>query len=332
MVQYELVNMTRKIEISHRTIIFTAIFIMFVWVLFTIRDIILQFFLALLITAILNPTVTRLSKRKIPRAASVLVVYLILLGVVGITVAAVIPALIEQTTAFINNFPGIVDNIGISAFISDQLTQQLVLQLGSLPARIAKITLSVFSNAIALVAVLVFAFYLLSEREKLDEQLADLIGTKKKDVIENNLAKIESKLGGWARGQLTLMFVVGLANYIGLTLLGIPFSLPLSILAGLLEVVPYIGPIIAAIPAVLIGFGISPILGFAAAALAFLVQQLENYLFVPKIMQKSTGVHPILTLLSLAIGFKILGFIGILIAVPVFITLQVLLQSYVLRE
>ena len=324
--------MTRKVEISHRTIIFTVLFLVFVGVLFIIRDIILQFFLALLITAVLNPTVSRLSKRKIPRAASVLVVYLILFGIVSITIAAVVPALLEQTTAFINNFPRIVGNLGISAFVSDQLTQQLVAQLGSLPASVAKITLSVFSNAIGLIAVLVFAFYLLSEREKLDEQLADLIGSKKKDAIEGMLAHIETKLGSWARGQLTLMFVVGIANYIGLTLLGIPFALPLSILAGLLEVVPYIGPIIAAVPAVLIGFGISPVLGFAVTALAFLVQQLENYIFVPKIMQKSTGVHPIITLLSLAIGFRLLGFIGILIAVPVFITIQVLVKSYISRS
>ena len=322
----------RKVEISHRTIIFTVLLLILVWVFYMIREIILQFFLALLITAILNPTVSRLSKRKIPRSASVLVVYLILFGIIGITIAAVVPALVDQTTAFINNFPGIINNIGMSSVVSDQLTQQLIIQLGSLPARIAKITLSVFSNAIGLVAVLVFAFYLLSEREKLDEQLASLIGSNKKDFLEEKMALIESRLGSWARGQLTLMFVVGLGNFIGLTLLGIPFALPLSILSGLFEIVPYVGPVIAAVPAVLIGFGISPILGFATAALAFLVQQLENYVFVPKIMERSTGVHPIITLLSLAIGFKLLGFIGILIAVPVYITLQVLVQSYVLRE
>lgn len=324
--------MPKKIEISHRTIVFTVLLLVFIWLLFTIREIILQFFLALLITAILNPTVTRLSKRRIPRSVSVLVVYLLLFGIIGISVAAIVPALIEQTTAFINNFPIIVNNIGVSGFVSDQITQQFITQLGSLPAQIAKLTVSVFSNVIGLVAVLVFAFYLLSEREKLDDQLADFIGTKKRDLIEKNISLIETKLGGWARGQITLMFVVGLSSYIGLTLLGIPFALPLAMLAGLLEVVPYIGPIIAAIPAVLIGFGISPVLGFAVTALAFLVQQLENYIFVPKIMETSTGIHPVITLLSLAIGFKLMGFIGILIAVPIFITFQVLIKDYVLRE
>lgn len=323
--------MPKKIEISHRTIIFTVLFLGLVWVLFQIRDIIFQFFLALFIAAILNPTVTKLSKRKIPRGASVIVVYLLLFGVVGISVAALIPALVSQTSAFVNNFPRIVANIGISSVVSDQLTQQLIEQLATLPASVAKATISVFSNAISLVAVLVFAFYLLSEREKLDDQLAELIGKDKQDLIENNLALIEKNLGSWARAQITLMFVVGVANYIGLTLLGIPFALPLAMLAGLLEVVPYVGPVIAAVPAVFIGLGISPILGLAVTALAFLVQQLENYIFVPKIMEKSTGVHPIITLLALAIGFKLLGFIGILIAVPVFITLQVLVRNHILR-
>lgn len=322
-----MISMTRKVDISYKTILFTVAVIISLWVTFLIREIILQFFLALLITAILNPLVTRLSKRRIPRAASVIVVYLLLFAVVTITVAAVIPSLVKQTTDFIANFPVFVDRLGISSLVSDQVVNQFLLQLGSLPAKIANILISAFSNILGMVAVLVFAFYLLSEREKLDEQLAQLLGREKENLIESKMALVETRLGSWARGQLTLMFVVGLSNYIGLTALGIPFSLPLSILAGLLEIIPYIGPIIAAVPAVLIGFGISPLLGFATAALAFLVQQLENYLFVPKIMQHSTGIHPIITLLSLAIGFKLVGVIGILIAVPVYITLQVLVQE-----
>ena len=324
--------MPRKIEISYKTILFTVLLLIFIWVLYSIREIILQLFLAVFVAAVLNPTVTRFSKRKIPRAFSVIMVYLFLFGVVGVAFAAVVPALIEQTTAFINNFPRIIGNIGFLSLLSEQLTQQFIAELGSLPARVAKVSLSVFSNVVGSFIVFALAFYLLSQRGKLEEQLAELIGSKKRDAIVNNLSLIETKLGSWARGQLTLMFVVGLANYVGLTLLGIPFALPLAILAGLLEVVPYIGPVMAAIPAVLIGFGISPILGFAVLALAFLIQQLENYLFTPKIMQRSTGVHPIITLVSLAIGFKLLGFIGILIAVPVFITIQVLIKNNIVHD
>jgi predicted PurR-regulated permease PerM len=124
------------------------------------------------------------------------------------------------------------------------------------------------------------------------------------------------------------MFVVGASSYIGFRLLNVPFALPLSILAGLMEVVPYVGPILAAIPAAIIGFGVSPVLGLATVSLSFLVQQTENYVFVPKIMEKSAGVDPIATLLSLTIGFKLAGVVGLLISVPVFITLKVLFQEY----
>ena len=177
----------------------------------------------------------------------------------------------------------------------------------------AKATISIFSNLINVLLVLIFAFYLLMARSKQDEQLDMFFGKERSKKI----------------GQLILMLLVGSITYIGLRLLGIPYALPLAILAGLLEIVPYFGPIIAAIPAVIIGFSISPIIGIATTALAFLIQQLENYLIVPKIMEKSVGVSPIIILLALTIGFKITGPMGALISVPVFITLQVFVKEYV---
>lgn len=320
--------MPRKIEISHRTVVFTVLFLVFIWFVYQIRDIILLFFLALLIMAILNPLVTKFSKYKIPRALSVLVVYLLSLGVIGITVASVTPPLIEQTTSFVNTLPSFVDRFRISIVLGDQIIGELVSQIGTLPGQIAKVTISVFSNVIGVLTVLIFAFYLLLARDKLDEHLGSLFGEKRKKHVGRLMDLLEIRLGGWARGQLVLMFVVGILTYIGLRLLGIPFALPLSILAGLLEVVPYIGPVIAAVPTVLIGFGISPIIGLATVALAFLIQQLENLVFVPKIMEKSAGVSPIVTLLALAIGFRLAGLVGVLISIPIFITLQAVTKEY----
>src|SRR3989344_5886567 len=293
--------MTKKVEVSHKTIIFAVLFILFLWSLFIIREIILQFFVALVIMAILNPFVTRLSKYKIPRSLSILLIYSILLASISFAIATIIPALVEQTALFISDLPG----------------------------QAARITVSLFSNVLSVVTVLVFAFYLLVERNRLDRLLGALLGDSKGKDFERIIGLLEIKLGGWASGQLTLMFIIGLANYIGLRLLGIPFALPLSILSGLLEVLPIIGPIIAATPAVIIGFGTSPILGLATIALAFLVQQLENYVLVPKILQKSTGVSPIITLLALAIGLKLAGVVGIIIAVPVYLTASIVLQEYV---
>jgi predicted PurR-regulated permease PerM len=163
---------------------------------------------------------------------------------------------------------------------------------------------------LGILSVLIFAFYLLLARDKLDDQLLHIFGEKNKTKFGKTLDLLEKKLGGWARGELALMFLVGSLNFIGLTLLRIPFALPLSLLAGSLEIIPSIGPVVAAIPAIVIGFGISPYMGFAVVALAFLIQQVENYVFVPKVMEKSVGVSPVITLLALAIGFKLVGVIG----------------------
>src|SRR3989338_4271168 len=309
--------MTKKVEVSHKTIIFAVLFILFLWSLFIIREIILQFFVALVIMAILNPFVTRLSKYKIPRSLSILLIYSILLASISFAIATIIPPLVEQTALFISDLPGFMNKLGLSAVVSQQIIGQIVNLLGTLPAQAARITVSLFSNVLSVVTVLVFAFYLLVERNRLDRLLGALLGDSKGKDFERIIGLLEIKLGGWASGQLTLMFIIGLANYIGLRLLGIPFALPLSILSGLLEVVP------------IIGLGTSPILGLATIALAFLVQQLENYVLVPKILQKSTGVSPIITLLALAIGLKLAGVVGIIIAVPVYLTASIVLQEYV---
>lgn len=319
----------KKIEISHRTIVFTVVFLASLWFLYFIRDLLLQLFLALLIMTILNPLVTKLSKYKIPRALSVLVSYLIFIGTIVGVIAGLAPTLIEQSTSFVNNLPRYLSSLGITAYLGEQAVTNFVSQLGSLPGQVARFTVSIFSNVLSVVTVLLFAFYMLLAREKLDDQLSYLFGDARRKKIGAIIDRLEEQLGGWARGQFTLMLLVGVSTYIGLRLLGIPFSLPLAILAGLLEAVPYIGPIISAIPIVVIGFGISPVIGLAASALAFLIQQVENYVFVPKVMEKSVGVNPIITLLALTIGFRVAGVVGVIISVPVVITIRVLSREYI---
>jgi predicted PurR-regulated permease PerM len=317
----------RKIEISHRTIVFTAAFLILLWFLYKIREIILAFFVALLIMAILNPIVTSLSKFKVPRGVSIFIVYIFGFALVGAAVAGIIPPLIDQTSDFVNNLPSYLQKVAVSAVFGEQIIGEVLSQIGRIPGQVAKFGISAFSNVLGVLTVLIFAFYLLLARDKLDVQLGFFFGEKKKE-IGKIIDLLETRLGGWARGQLALMFLVGVSTYVGLRLLAIPFSLSLAILAGLLEVVPYIGPVISAIPAVIIGFGISPIMGLATAALYFLIQQVENYVFVPKVMEKSVGVSPIIILLALAIGFKIAGIVGVIISIPVVITIQVLAREH----
>ncbi len=321
--------MPKKIEISHKTIIFTVVFLIFLAFLYFIRDIILLFFVALLVMTILNPLVVRLSKFRIPRAVSILVAYILTLGIIGVALAGIIPPLADQTTTFVNNLPEYIENLAVPNIVVEPVINQLFSTLGELPAQAAKVTISIFSNLINVILVLIFAFYLLMSRSKQDEQLDTFFGEARGKKIAKIIDTLEIKLGGWARGQLILMLLVGFITYAGLRLLGIPHALPLAILAGLLEIIPYFGPIIAAVPAVIIGFSISPLIGIATTALAFLIQQLENYLIVPKIMEKSVGVGPVIIILALIIGFKIAGAMGALISIPVFINLQVIVKEYV---
>lgn len=320
----------RKIEISHRTIIFTVSFLAFLWLIYYIREIILQIFVALLIMTILNPTVTRLhTKLKMPRFLSVLVVYFLVFGGLIAAFSFAVPPFISQTTSFANNLPRYIKELNIPNFLTDGLSQEFASQLGNFPSQIIKITFSIFSNVLSVLSVFIFALYFLLSREMLDDNLDNIFNNKKvEQKVKIVIERLEIKLGGWARAQIILMIMVGLSTFIGLTLLGIPYALPLAIFAGFLEIIPNIGPFLASIPAVIVGFGISPLTGVAVAALYILIQNVENYIFVPKVMEKSAGVHPVITLLSLLIGFKVAGIVGAVLSVPIVITLQVILSVF----
>lgn len=320
--------MARKIEISHKTIIFAVGLLIGLWFIYFIRDILLQVFVGLFIMVILNPTVKKLSKFKIPRALSVLVVYLSSVALISWSAWSVFPALVEQTAHFISGLPAYLDQLGLPLDVTQQITAEAVSQAASLPSEAVRVTVSVFSNLVTILSVLIFGFYLLITRDKLDQHLSYLVGKEKSAEIEHILDELELKLGGWARGQLSLMLLVGGSTYIGLLLLGIPYAIPLAIFAGLLEAVPYVGPIFAAVPTVIIGFGISPVMGFATIALAFLIQQLENYVFVPKVMEKSVGISPVITLVALSIGFRVAGVVGVILSVPMVIFIRVLSQHF----
>ncbi len=317
--------MPRKIEISHKTIIFSVFFLIAVWFIYFIRDVLFQLFLALLIMSIFNPLVSKLSKVKIPRAVSILLIYLLIFVFLTSVIAGIIPTFIEQTSNFILNLTNYLNQIDLPFFVSQEITRELTSQLANLPSQILRVGMSIFSNIFSLFTIFVFAFYLLLVRDKLDDQLSVLFGNRQNisKRIGRFIDQLEIKLGGWVRGQLILMLTVGMTSYVGFIILGIPYALALALLAGILEIVPLLGPTLAAIPAVIVGFGISPVMGLAVTAWAFLIQQLENYFLVPKVMQKSAGISPLITLLSLIIGFKIAGIIGAILSVPILISLQV---------
>ena len=199
--------------------------------------------------------------------------------------------------------------------------------LSRLPANIVRFTAGLFSNIIFLFTLGVLTFYLLLERRNLNKYLTTLFDRDGEKRAEGFVDNLEQQLGGWVRGEVTLMAAVGLLSYVGLSLLGVPYALPLAIIAGVLEIIPSIGPIISAVPAIAAGLLIHPYTALAVAALYFVVQQLENTILVPKIMQRATGVNPLVSLLSLMIGFNLAGPAGAIIAIPTLLLLRIVVSE-----
>lgn len=312
--------MRRKIDISHRTIIFITFFILTIWLLYLIRDLLLILFVAVILMSALSPIVNILTKFRLPKALGIAITYIIIVGAVSILLAVVLPPLVEQTSKLFLTLPPHLDQLLNVAAIDKSVLQS---QLSAISKNIFSITLSIFDNLLTIIFLLVLTFYLLLERESLESRLASLF-VGREERVKKLIVQIEEKLGGWFRGQLLLSLIIGVLSYIGLITLSIPYALPLAVVAGVLEVVPVIGPIISAIPSILIALTISPILALGVAAMYFVIQQLENHLIVPQVMHRAVGLNPLVVILAIAVGSRLLGLGGALLAVPMAVVLQII--------
>lgn len=256
---------------------------------------------------------------------AILLIYIFLFGFVGVSFGSAIPSLIAESNRLINVLPTFVSrflpyiNLDIQSF-----TQQIA----PLGENIFRVTVNIFSNIVSLFTVLVFAFYFLIERRNAEAILTDTMGREAAKWVLDVLREVEARLGAWVRGQLLLMTIVGVLVYIGLTILRVEYALPLAILAGLLEILPIIGPNLAAIPGILVALTVSPLLALSVAALYFLVQQVENNIIVPQVMKHSVGFSPLVTIVALMIGGRLAGVAGAALAVPAVLTFQVLLHKW----
>lgn len=317
--------MPRKIDISHRTVIFITVFILSLWVIFLIRDLLIILFIALILMSALDPLVNLFTKLKLPRALGIALTYIIIITVIAGIFATILPALIEQSSKLVVTLPPILSQIFNIAHIDKGVFQS---QLTSLSANIFSITLSIFDNFLTIIFLLVITFYLLLERNNLEDRIASLfVGNE--DRTRKLLTHIQEKLGSWLRGQLLLSVIIGVLSYLGLFVLNIPYALPLSIIAGIMEVIPIIGPIISSLPAIIVAATISPVLAMIVGVLYFVIQQLENHLIVPQVMRKAVGLNPLVVILTIAVGARLLGFAGTLLAVPIAVVIQILVTEII---
>jgi len=317
--------MPSKIEISHRTIFFTVAFLAFIWLILQIRDILFLLFISFIIMSVLRPFVEFFEKYKIPRALSILFLYIVVFGFFGVSLGSMFPALISQTTKFISDLPRYVNLLNPYLQID---IKSITSQLAPIGENLVKVTVEVFSNIVTLLMVLIFTFYLLLERKYIEQHLGNLLDIKTSRKIIEMLEAVEISLGSWLRGQLLLMGIISFLTYFGLLFLRIDFALPLAIIAGLFEIIPVVGPIISAVPAVLVAFTVSPFLGLAVAALYFIIQQLENHLLVPIVMNRTVGLPPLIVIVSLMIGSRLAGIAGAILSIPIMVMARALITVY----
>lgn len=320
--------MSRRIDISHKTIFFIAGFLALLWALFLIRDVIVLLFVAIIFMSGLAPIVDVFQqKTRMPRALAIAIVYIVIISIiVGLFSLMAIP-LIEQTQNLLTTLPHTVQSL-LPPDVDRSIIQQ---QLGDFSKNLFGYTFTIFSNFIAIISILVLTFYLLLDKEKLDNLLAHFfIG--REEIALSIADKIEDKLGAWLRGQIVLSLIIGTISFIVLTILQVPYALPLAILAGIFEVVPVIGPIISAVPAVFIAYVTNPVLGLIVGLAYFVIQQLEGHFIVPQVMKKAVGLNPLIIILAVAIGGRLLGIAGALLAVPIAVVIQIIVQDVLQQE
>ena len=314
-------------HISTMALVKIVIVALIMVVLYMIRDIILMLVVAMILASAMDPLVDWLyRKAKFPRGLSVIMVYLFFLGLLAMIVYFLIPPIIVEFSQLSSRIEGFRHDLSNRAGDLAQTLNQLGLARGlsalgqsfsDLTNDVFQKTLGVVGSFVQLIGILVFTFYLISSENGMKNFIRSLVPYKHQAYVLGLTDKIQKKIGYWLLGQLVLSGFIFVFTFLGLTALGIKYALALALLAGLLEIVPYLGPILSAIPAVFVAFAHSPTQAAFVVLLYIVIQQTENYILVPKVMGKTVGANPLIILLAVLIGFKIAGIIGLLMAVPI---------------
>ncbi len=321
----------KRIEISYKTIIFTIIFLLGLVLLWQIRNLVVLLFISFVFMEALNPAVVKLERFKIPRPLAILILYTILLTVISFVIAGIIPILVEQTTGLIQTLPDTLSNIKIFGTNAIDFSSQFKI-LENIPGSIAKTVISIGSNIFSAFIFMFITFYLLLEKKNFPKYGQNAFGESGKEKMITIIEQLENRLGSWVNAQIFLMLIIGVISYIGYSILGLKYALPLAIIAGLLEAVPSIGPIIATVLAALVGLIVSPLTCILAIIVGIVIQQLENNIIVPRIMKQTIGLNPLITILLISAGAKIGGVMGAIIAIPIFLTTETIIKVFMNKK
>lgn len=325
-----------KIDISTSTLVRFILVLTGFWLLYILRDLLVLLFIVVILVAALSPTVDRWS-RFLTRAGATVLVFLLIFAAATLIFSLLIPPAVEQLRNLSQNLPLYADQFSRTdtpGFIQSTISvirdniNQLTNQLGNIGNLIFAKTLGVISGLVALLTILVLTFYLLLQEDGIKKIYRGILPSHLYHGFAETNRKVAIKLGAWLRGQLLLMILVGLFTTLGLAIIGSPYALTLGLWAGLTEAIPIIGPWLGAVPGVTVGFAENPLQGFMALLVYVVVQQLENAVLVPRIMSQAVGLNPVIVIITILIGAKLYGILGVIISVPIAATISVIVEDW----
>ena len=329
-----------SISISTATFLKLLLFFLIIVFLYLIKEVIALIFVSLVLASAFDPWVDWFHKRKIPRGLGIIIIYLILFAIISTTVILIVPPITKEVGQIAKNFPYYYDKVihGINYFrgvapeqVKNELQQGLNTVSASLPGAVSDIfstIYSVFGGLISFFLVLVITFYFTVEEEGLKSFIRSVSPAKVQPYLNQLMFRIQRKMGLWLRGQMILSLIIFALSFIGLSILGVQYALLLALIAGIMEIIPFLGPALAAIPAAFFGFLQSPLTGVLVIVLYLVIQQLENHIIVPKVMGKTVGLNPLVVIVVILVGAKIGGIVGALMSVPVATALSVFVSDF----
>jgi len=340
-------------RVNPRTVALAALVVVGAGLLFAFvvrfHRVLFLFLVALILATITQPAVDRLARGGIRRQIGIIAVYVALLLVIGVFVALVAPLVAGQLDAVTARLPTLYADLR-QALVS--MDNRLVQRLAhGLPERFATLSLSTapepattveglpsFGAAwtivksaaqvgFVIIAILALAMYWVLDGELITRRALLFVRADRRERVRTVWEEMEGKIGAFFRGQLILMGIVAVLSAIGYLIVGMPYALGLALIAGVCEAIPMIGPTIGMIPAVLVALSLAPDKLLFAVLVGIVVQLLENNLLVPRIMDQSVGVNPIVTILAIAAFGALFGFVGALLAIPLAAMVQIIVQQ-----
>jgi len=335
----------RTIDISTGIIFKVVAVILGLWFIYLVRDILALFFVAVIITAAIEPAIDWFNSKKIPRPLGVLMIYIIIIFILGLLFSFLIPSIINQSKDFSQNFPTYFEKMdetlnGVEEYMQSrgftfnirEIIQRAGGNLTQSPGNIFSTTIGFFSGFISLTVILSLTFYMSVKKNGMKKFITSITP----DVYEKRIVylaeKIKNKIGRWMIGQMFIMMVIFILDFLALSALKVPYALILALIGGVLEIVPYIGPIISTMLAAIVGFLVSPITGILILVTYTVIQQIENNIIAPQVMKKAVGLNPVAVILALLIGIKLAGMAGAILAVPAATAIGVITKNLIRRK